>query len=292
MTREDEFIGQLEGYLDDYEGLTPLPEAVRDAIRAELPRTKQIGVRPGPMRYLSLSTSIPAPARYALVAAAVMTAAILGTAFIARAGNIGAHPTPSPTPTSPALIQPHDGSGGFGPLAAGTYYADIPFPVRVAFEVPQGWQGWAYTSAGSQINLNPSAGSGEVSVEIVDNIAADPCTRQLLDPPVGPSVDDLVTALSNMEGFDASPATDVTISGFAGKQFTLTAPDRDPLCQSMLTWKTTTRQNGVGPGEVNEVQIVDVDGVRLLICTAYTPPISAGNLSELQAVADSVRIGR
>ena len=45
MTREDQFIGQLERYLDEYEGITPLPEAVRDAIRAELPKTKQAGPR-------------------------------------------------------------------------------------------------------------------------------------------------------------------------------------------------------------------------------------------------------
>ena len=41
MTRDDDFIGQLEGYLDQYEGSTPLPDEVRDAIRAELPSTQQ-----------------------------------------------------------------------------------------------------------------------------------------------------------------------------------------------------------------------------------------------------------
>ena len=37
MTRNDDFIGQLEGYLEEYEGSTPLPNEVRDAIRAQLP---------------------------------------------------------------------------------------------------------------------------------------------------------------------------------------------------------------------------------------------------------------
>ena len=40
MTR-DEFIGLLGGYLDEYEGSTPMPEHVRDAIRADLPSTRQ-----------------------------------------------------------------------------------------------------------------------------------------------------------------------------------------------------------------------------------------------------------
>lgn len=290
MTRSDDFIRQLEGYLDEYEGLTPLPEVVRDATRAELPKTKQIGSLPGPIRYLSMSLSMPAPARYGLVAVVVVTAAILGAAFFRPAGNIGTDPTPTPTPTTAVLIEP-DSTEALGALTAGTYYVDSPFPVRVTFDVPQGWSAWGYTSAGSQINLN-SGSDSEVSFEIVDNIAADPCTGQLLDPPVGPSVDELVTALSNLAGFEASAATDITVDGFHGKQFTLTAPDIDAPCESMLTWKTTTRHNGVGLGEVNEVRILDVDGVRLLICIAYFPPITKADRSELEAIVDSAQIGR
>jgi hypothetical protein len=298
MTREDDFIGQLEGYLDEYEGLTPLPYAVRDAVQAELPMTRQIGALPGPIRYLRMSTAMPAPAKYGLAAALVAVAALLGATFFSRGGNIGGGPTATPTPTatlaptSAVLIDP-DAVEALDPLAAGTYYVDTPFPVPVTFDLPEGWRVWVYSSAGSQVNLNPArGGSGEVSFEIVDNIAADPCTTELIKPPVGPSVGDLVAALSNMEGFAATPATAITVDGYQGKQFTLTAPDADAACQSMLTWKTTTRQNGVGPGEINEVRIFDVGGVRLLICIAYTPPIAAEELSELQAVVDSVRFGR
>lgn len=294
MTREDDFIGQLEGYLDDYEGLTPLPYAVRDAVHAELPTTRQIGSLPGPIRYLRMSMAMPAPAKYGLVAAVVVLAAALG-AFFSRAGGIGAQATPTPippslAPTSAVLIDP-DSIPALGYLPAGTYYIDTPFPVPVTFDVPEGWTVWAYSSAGSQLNLNPATGNGEVSFEIVDNIAADPCTSALLKPPVGPSVKDLVTALSNLAGFEASAATDITVDGYHGKQFTLTAPDPDASCQSLQTWKTTTRQNGVSPGEINEVRILDVDGVRLLICVAYPPPITAEAHAAFQAVVDSVQIG-
>jgi hypothetical protein len=92
-------------------------------------------------------------------------------------------------------------------------------------------------------------------------------------------------------GFRASRATGITVDGYHGKQFRLTAPDADAACPSMQTWMTSTRQNGVGPGEINEVRILDVDGVRLLICIAYTPPLEAEVLSQLQAVVDSVQIG-
>jgi hypothetical protein len=290
MTRKDEFIGTLEAYLDEYEGPTPLPDAIRDAVRAELPAIKQIGASAGPMRYLSTSMSMPAPARYGLVAAVVVVAAALGAAFFTRAGGTGAIPTPTPTPTAqvPALIEPNSGSGRSRALAAGSYYVDRPFPVHLIFDVPQGMNVWAYTAAGSQVNV--TMGNGELSFEIVDNISADPCTSQMLDPPLGPSVDDLVTALSNMAGFQATAVTDITIDGFLGKQLTLTAPGSDPRCESLLTWKTTTRQNGVGPGEVNEVTILDVDGVRLLISIAYQPSTPTAAVSHLQAVVESLQI--
>ena len=74
MTHNDEFIGQLEGYLDEYEGSTPLPEDVRDAIRAELPLTRQ---RPAwwPARRFPEMNNM---AKLGLAAAAVVVAALLG----------------------------------------------------------------------------------------------------------------------------------------------------------------------------------------------------------------------
>ena len=181
------------------------------------------------------------------------------------------------------------------PLEAGTYYVDDPFPVQASFTVPNGWEVWAYTTAASQVNLaKPEV--GEVSLEIVDNVSADPCTSEPLDPPVGPSVDELVAALSNLSefGFEVSPATDITIDGFRGKQLALQAPPNEtPECDGWLTWRTTTRQNGVGPGESNEVRILDVDGVRLMISVAHGPAeLPPGARSEIDAVVDSIQIGQ
>ena len=139
MTRTDEFIGQLEGYLDDYEGNTPLPEPVRDAIRAELPSIRQ---RPAwwPERRSPEMNTI---AKFGLAAAAVVAAALLGYTYIV-APNVGGptfgDPTPSPTPTPPPL--------GEGPLAAGTYglttsddpSAEITLPAGSTITVPAGWE--------------------------------------------------------------------------------------------------------------------------------------------------------
>ena len=290
MTREDQFIERLEGYLDEYEGHTPLPVVVRDAIRAELPTTRQVSPRSGPIGRLNMSLAMPTPARYGLLAAVVVAAAALGVAFLNGSENIGP-PTPSPTPTpSPAtLIEPDASGQDLIELPAGTYYVDDPFPVHVTFDLPEDASIFNYTSEASQVNVALLTG-GEVSFEIIENVSADPCTGELLDPPVGPSVDDLVAALSNLAGWQISPVTDVTVDGYQGKAFTMTAPESAEQCD-MRTWKTTTRHNGVGRGEINQVWIVDVDGVRLLISTADAAGTSSAVRLAQRAVVDSVQLG-
>ena len=43
MNGTDDFIIRLEEYLGDFDGPTPLPEFVRDAVHAELPGTRRAG---------------------------------------------------------------------------------------------------------------------------------------------------------------------------------------------------------------------------------------------------------
>lgn len=287
MTHEDNFIGQVEAYLDEFQGVTPLPDVVRSAVRAEVPRTRQVAAgHAGPMGRLRMSMSMPAPVRYGLLVAGFVAAVILGAELFGRA--VGGPPARTPSPSAVTL----EPEGDAAPLRAGSYAIASPFPVRLRFDVPEGTSVFHYTQQASQVNLSVG-GSGETSFEIIDNVTADPCTGLLLNPPVGPSVQDLVTALSNMPGFRATVATDVAIDGFRGKQFILTAPgDADASCSSMLTWMTTTRQNGVGPNEVNELTILDVDGVRLLICVAYQPSTPVDERARLQAIVRSLELAK
>jgi len=223
-------------------------------------------------------------------------AMLVGVSMVLAGCDVGTESPSAAAETSASaaaatLIEPYAGNidDSGQDLAAGRYYVTTPFPLRLTFEVPDGVLAWAYTEAGSQVNLATQA--GELSFEIVNNVVADPCSTEPRDPPVGPSVGDLVTALSDLEGFEATAATDVTIDGYDGKQFTLTAPgEGDRACQEMKTWSTTTRQNGVGAGEVAEIRVVDVDGVRLLVALAYGPPLADDDRSRFEGILDSVQL--
>jgi hypothetical protein len=52
----------------------------------------------------------------------------------------------------------------------------------------------------------------------------------------------------------------------------------------------TTRQNGIGQGEVAEVRIVDVAGVRLLISIAYQASDSSADRPGLEGILNSVQL--
>lgn len=95
MTREPDFIGLIEDYLDDFEGMTPLPDATRDAIRARLPATPQRPAWWPGWRFPEMNTTT----KYAIGTAAVVVLAIASFAVM-NAGNVGAGPAPTDSPDS------------------------------------------------------------------------------------------------------------------------------------------------------------------------------------------------
>jgi hypothetical protein len=292
MTREDDFIGHLEAYLDEYEGMTPLPDAVRNAIRAQLPTTRQIGPMTGLMRDLNMSMKMSAPVRYGLVAAVAVAAVVLGAALLSGGQNTGDPDSPTPMPSA-ILIEP-TGTGPTNRLAAGRYYVDDPFPVRISFELAQGWLAGDYVSGGNFLGLGGALEpSGELSIQVVDNVLVDPCDFAAgpLEPPVGPSIDDLANALANLPSIQATAAEDVTIDGHAGKRLELTrAPSAAASCDLLALWRTSNGLLRMGAEETFELLIIDVDGVHLVVAAGYSPQVSEEALAEIRAVVDSIQL--
>ena len=85
---------------------------------------------------------------------------------------------------------------------------------------------WAVYKAAADPDAN-HLGIGSVGVNFtqVTNIYADGCQWVLVDPPIGPTVDDLISAWANVPGFNATAAIDITVDGYLGKQIEFTVPD-------------------------------------------------------------------
>jgi hypothetical protein len=218
----------------------------------------------------------------------------------------------SPDPTIQDVMEVAD-IGSFAPLEPGNYFMDPDLDpstsLRVVFEVAaDGWLQWIGTFKRS------GAGYVGVSITTVSNLVRHGCRdHSRHDPPVGPGVDDLATALADLAPFRVTaPPTDVTIYGYRGKHLELTVPDLpmkgrgderrfagcvggqlkswvDPLSQP---YEGDAYYGYTGPGHTEEFWILDVEGSRLVIQANWSPGSPPEDIAEMGAILDSIRIER
>lgn len=180
---------------------------------------------------------------------------------------------------SPTVIVPW---GGPGPRA------------HLTLTLPDGWEANDGFVRKGDAEDRPSF--VRLGSSVVANIYSEPCRDTLLDPPVGPTVDDLVMAFADAWGTGATTPTEATLDGYTGKQMILTVPADvdfgDCVTGRYMAWRDAGGGDRwfQGPGQIQESWIVDVDGERLLIEASYFPEISAENRAELQQVIDSIQI--
>ncbi|MGH9276257.1 MAG: hypothetical protein ACRDZU_16555 [Acidimicrobiales bacterium] len=246
-------------------------------------------------------------ARWLMAAAAAAVIALVGTLVVA-AGDDDEEPvdTVTSTPTTVAapardVMEVPGISNGFPDLEPGRWFidpdGDETTPLRVSYQVAaEGWSAWfgAVKSTGPGFTM--------LSITTVTNLVSDGCSDWTpLEPPVGPTVDDLATALSQLAPFDVTaPATDVTLFGYPGKHLQLTVPDggfADCLDGELHSWISPLNDNGATsfsgydtPGQTEEFWILDVEGTRLVLVKIDSPQTPAEDTAERDAIFDSIRI--
>jgi hypothetical protein len=266
------------------EGVNTLPDRVLDSVLDQLPATPQRRAWWPGWRLPKMNHQV----RIAVGAVALVVLALIAFSFVPKAGGVGGS-TSTASPSPSVLVD------FTGRLPAGTFVAGDPFPIRVTFSVPAGWQ--AEIPGPYAVFLSKPLGPAAVNFSIFSDVDADPChARGLLNPPPGPTVDDLSTALASLPGLVQAAPTEVTFGGYSGKQLTLTAPATFGQC--ILTADGTYEvwelplgaTNDLTPGEIDRVWILDVAGQRLVIDAPETPNETAQDSAEVQAVLDSIRL--
>jgi hypothetical protein len=228
-----------------------------------------------------------------------------GTPSAAASPTMTPRPSSTPKPTAAASATVLDFPGVSDDVAPGTYLwgAGDATPADITFTLPAGWM------SRYGIPHKDRGGPGEIAVGnwIIANVYTDSCQWQgsLLSPAIGPTVDDLASALIAQKGRNATEPTDVTLDGYPAKRVELSIPtdlDRATCDEGVIrTWVAPgedtalvneTENLGMHPGQLNVVYIVDVNGERLVIDTWHMPGTSAADLAELDAILASMRIGR
>jgi len=213
-------------------------------------------------------------------------------------------PSPSPEDTIPTV-------GDDEMLDAGTYRLDRSvvgekFP-PITLTVPDGWHG-----GGWLVNRPRGDQIPPVSVQFwdVQSVYGHPCQSSgtLFLP--GPTVEDVAQALVDVPLRNATQPIDVTLDGYAGKYLEWSVPaDIEQDAEGNFTdcdlaadgngyfdsWTGKGAASGryqQGPGQLDRVWIIDVDGSRLVIDAFSMPYATSDEIEELEEVVKSIRIER
>jgi hypothetical protein len=166
--------------------------------------------------------------------------------------------------------------------------------VKVTLTLPIGWTGY-----GLYVNNGGGAATTLTGIEVwaVDQTYTDPChwDGAELDPPLGPTVDDLATALQNQPTREAT-TSDVTVDGYSGSLVKMIVPAGAVLAECdegefrSWTWGSDSPRWAQGPGQHDDVYILDVEGFRLVIDTIYYDSSPATDRAEQLQMVDNAQI--
>jgi hypothetical protein len=242
-----------------------------------------------------------------LGAAALVVALVLGTRLLGSPnGGVGTVvPTPSPTPhVTPAAPSSPSGDAG---LDEGQFLvSDNLVPITVEIASP-GWTSLPQFEALSkgEDDLDPPEGTSAALLAWSTNsgvlVYGDPCHWKTTIPNT-PALKaaDIAASLAAQPSRNASEPVDVTVGGFHGQFVTLhvaiDAPTRaeafaecDDETFGSYTYDGESRpvRYHQGPGQIDEMWILDVYGGTVILDASYSPNTPAALVDEVRALAKS-----
>lgn len=298
------------------EGEDELFDPVYDRVRAGIERKPQRVVI-GPWRTPVMNKIVG----FGLAAAAVVVVVIVGAQLLAPPGDRVGGPAEEPTPTpeasaaspspEPSVTGAPDGSLAegpflvFDPATQSPPFDDAP-PITVTISAP-GWTALPEFGAlvkGDGLDPPETTGAALLTGDTGSDafyVYGDPCQWESTTPDVpATTVDEIVEALTAQASRNATAPVDVTVGGYAGKHITLyvpnTAPTRAQAFQdcdqnTFASWGVEGFEGpsrySQGPGQVDELWILDVDGTIAILDVTYGPATPSELVDEARAIAES-----
>lgn len=238
---------------------------------------------------------------YGLAAAAVVVVVIVGSQLLGSPdGGLGGQATPTPEPTATASPTQDAGLPG-GPFAltdgsvgSGGVPATVTIPGPGWYGEPNG----ALLCKGEDRCADPPDGAGMIGPWFGEFLVyGDPCewSTSTPDEPVT-TVDELVAALTNQASRDASTPVDVTLGRYEGKFITLHVPedadfaacDQGYFGSWALPGDPSPSRYHQGPGQIDLLWIVDLDGVLTVMDASHYEQTPASDVAELRAIVESM----
>jgi hypothetical protein len=304
MSTDRETTRVVRSWLE--EGVTRLPDRVLDVVLDHLPATPQRRSRWSAWRSLQMSNY----AKLAAAAAAVLVVAVVGYNLLPGSGgsnaggptaapSVEASPPPVPTGTPTATgqaftVRPFAQADGLGmcPEDAGAACVEDPRDDTISFTyvLPGAWS--RHENFGAYVEDEDSNRGVSVLFNRGNWLLSDPCRppddQAGGDLPVGPTVEDFVTALVNHPDIDVTDPVDVTLAGYSGKYVEITTPADIGECD---TWRPIDEHiYAQGPAHRWHMWVIDVVGVRVLVEMTDFADSLAAHRQEALSMVDSLVI--
>ena len=298
MTAHHDLDRQLTDFLRD--GPTELPYESFDAVRDRTETTRQRVVI-GPWRLPDMNKIVT----FGLAAAAVAVALFIGAQlFGSPGGGFGGPadeptPTPEPTATLEPTTEPTSAADGTIPVGAFTAARVDAGDPAITVSIPaSGWtDGEIAIHKGDDADNVPEAAmlfwSWPAGTEFF--VPSDPCQAESTSPESpATSADDIVARLADQASRDASEPVDVTIGGYHGRSIILHVPDDATPDECELdefvmfgTPDDPLARYHQGPGQIDEVWFLDVEGRVVMIDAMYRSDTPAELVEEMRTIAES-----
>ena len=288
MTADRDIERLLDAWLAD--GPMQVSDHAFDEAVGRVHRQRQ---RPA-WRLLWKEPRMSAPLKAALGAAAIFVVVVAGFMAFGRSnqsssvGAPAASPSPTPTPSANALLN----------AKTQVMHPFGPPDDRIAFSVPvpPGWSTFDDWALIGPKGTGAPGGSG-IAFLIASSLFSDPCHRpnplsEGGDEPVGPTVDDLASALVGHPGYVATSPTPVTLAGYSGQRLDLQLPEDLRSCDGdfFVFGNADGSLYAQGPGAIWHVWILDVDGTRVIALIDDYAGTSEHDRAQAQSIIDSITI--
>jgi hypothetical protein len=204
-----------------------------------------------------------------------------------------AEPTPQPSTAAGLPEGPHVLSDGDGDQA----FNNIPMTVTIP---APGWEG---EPAGGTLAKNEDSPDGAAMIVWAGieemYVYGDPCDWATTVPGApATTVEEAMVALAAQASRDASAPVDIALDGYTGKAITLHVPDDANFAEcdeglfAMFGVTDGTDYDSVerlnqGPGQIDEVWIVDVDGLLVVLDWTYYADTPQSVVDEVRAIVES-----
>jgi hypothetical protein len=219
-----------------------------------------------------------------------LVAVALMVAVAGCGGTTDTAPSPPTAISEPSRSRSHVLSDSSDPR--GAIGITVTMPVN-------GWSGepggWAMETGPN--GFDPPDGAGIIAFTVNKEfyVYADPCSWSSTRPDSpATTVDELVAALANQASRNPSAPEEITVGGYSGKKITLHVPDDASFSDcDERTFATLGVEDedpalwAQGPGEIDEVWIVDVDGRIVVMNGGYYADTPQHAVDELHAILGS-----